>query len=39
MDMPATKVDLAETKTEINKWMFIFWAGQFAAVIAIMKLP
>lgn len=31
--MPATKVDLAETKTEIIKWMFIFWIGQIATAI------
>ena len=34
----ATKVDIAETKAEIIKWMFIFWIGQIATVIAIMKL-
>ena len=37
-DMLATKVDLAETKAEIIKWMLIFWIGQIATVIAIMKL-
>ena len=38
MDTIATKQDLAETKAEIIKWMFIFWIGQIATVIAIMKL-
>ncbi len=37
-DLLATKVDLAETKADIIKWMFIFWVGQIATVIAIMKL-
>lgn len=33
----ATKEDVANTKAEIIKWMFIFWAGQIAATIAIVK--
>ena len=37
-DVLATKVDLAETKSEIIKWMFIFWIGQLAAIIAIIKM-
>ena len=28
---------LAETKAEIIKWMFIFWAGQLAAMFAFLK--
>ena len=34
----ATKTDLAEVKSDIIKWMFIFWVGQLAATIAIVKL-
>ena len=41
-DVLATKEDLARevgnTKSEIIKWMFIFWVGQLAAMIAIVKL-
>jgi hypothetical protein len=32
----ATKVDLAETKSEIIKWMFIFWIGQIAVLLALV---
>ena len=41
----ATKADLAdleaklvETKAELLKWMFIFWAGQIGALLGILKL-
>lgn len=37
-DVLATKQDLAETKADIIKWMFIFWVGLLGAVIAITKL-
>ncbi len=48
-DILATKLDLAELKgelrvemashkAEIIKWMFIFWIGQLAAMIAIAEL-
>jgi hypothetical protein len=33
----ATKEDVANTRAEIIKWMFIFWIGQIAATLAIMK--
>lgn len=40
-----TKVELGELKTEVGemkadilKWMFIFWVGQLAAVVTIVKL-
>ncbi len=32
------RVEIAQSKSEIIKWMFIFWAGQIATVVAIMKL-
>ncbi len=33
----ATKADLAELKAELMKWTFVFWVGQMAAVLAIIK--
>lgn len=30
------KTDIANTKAEIIKWMFIFWVGQVAAITAIL---
>jgi hypothetical protein len=32
-----TKQDGAEIKTEIIKWMFLFWLGQVATTVAIIK--
>jgi hypothetical protein len=32
-----TKADGAEIKTEIIKWMFLFWLGQMAATFAVVK--
>ena len=32
----ATKSDLAETKAEIIKWMFIFCIGQFASIVGVL---
>jgi hypothetical protein len=32
----ATKVDLSEMKAEIIKWMFIFWIGQIAVLLALV---
>jgi hypothetical protein len=32
-----TKQDGAELKAEIIKWMFLFWIGQTAVTIAIVK--
>ena len=48
-DILATKEDLANLKTElmvqiektrsdIIKWMFLFWIGQLASLIAILKM-
>jgi hypothetical protein len=31
------RVEIAQSRAEIIKWMFIFWIGQIATVIAIMK--
>jgi hypothetical protein len=32
------RVEIAESKTEVIKWMFLFWIGQMAATAAIIKL-
>ena len=31
------RVEIAESKTEVIKWMFLFWIGQMAATAAIVK--
>jgi hypothetical protein len=37
-DSLATKEDLANVRSDVIKWMFIFWVSQLAAMIAIVKL-
>jgi hypothetical protein len=44
-DILATKLDIEELRTEMQKmkaeiikWMFIFWAGQIGALIAILQI-
>jgi hypothetical protein len=32
----ATKEDLANTKSELLKWMFIFWVTQLSAMIGLI---
>lgn len=32
----ATKEDLANVKSDIIKWMFIFWIGQIAVTLAMV---
>jgi hypothetical protein len=34
----ATKEDLANSKTDIIKWMLIFWASQIAATIGFLMI-
>lgn len=34
----ATKEDLANSKADIIKWMFIFWIGQIAVTIGIILM-
>lgn len=34
----ATKEALAETKSELIKWMFLFWIGQLAATFGFILL-
>jgi hypothetical protein len=33
----ATKKDIADSKAEIIKWMFVFWIGQVLAMLAILN--
>ena len=35
-DLFKLEVKLSETKSEIIKWMFIFWVGQIAVTLAIV---
>lgn len=35
-DVLATKEDLANVKSDIIKWMFIFWIGQIAVTLGII---
>ena len=35
-DIYKIEVKLAETKSEIIKWMFIFWVGQIAVTLGIV---
>jgi hypothetical protein len=32
------RIEMANFKAEIIKWMFLFWIGQMAATAAIVKL-
>lgn len=34
----ATKEDLANSKADIIKWMFIFWIGQIAVTVGIIMM-
>ena len=36
-DYFASKEDVANAKADIIKWIFIFWVGQLAAVIALLR--
>ena len=36
--MLSTKEDLANTKAEIIKWIFIFWIGQVAVTFGLIVL-
>jgi hypothetical protein len=44
-DVLATKQDIAnlelkieQVRSDIIKWMFLFWIGQFAALIAVLQI-
>jgi hypothetical protein len=32
------RVEMREIKTDMIKWMFIFWIGQLAAMIVVIKM-
>ena len=34
----ATKEDVANSKADVIKWMFIFWVGQLAAMFGLILL-
>jgi hypothetical protein len=36
-DITKVRVEIAENKSEMIKWMFIFWATQLAAMFAFLK--
>ena len=33
----ATKAELSDLKAELMRWMFVFWVGQIATTLAIVK--
>ncbi len=37
-DIANVRIEMREIKSDIIKWMFIFWVGQLAAMIAFVKL-
>lgn len=39
LEVAVEKIDrkLADTKTELIKWMFLFWVGQLAAMFAMLQ--
>lgn len=37
-DILQLKIELKEQKSEIIKWMFLFWIGQIAVTLAIVFL-
>lgn len=36
MNVLATKEDIANSKAELIKWMFLFWVGQVAVTLGIV---
>jgi len=38
MNILVTKAELAEVKSDLIKWMFIFWVGQIGVMIAILNI-
>jgi hypothetical protein len=37
-DIANLEIELEKTRADIIKWMFIFWAGQIGALIAILQI-
>lgn len=38
MNILVTKAELADVKSDLIKWMFIFWVGQIGVMIAILNI-
>lgn len=38
LEIEQLRVEIAKSRAEIIKWMFIFWCGQIGATFAIIKL-
>ncbi len=38
IEIEQVKTDMQKMKADIIKWMFIFWAGQIGALIAILQI-
>lgn len=36
-ELKEVRAEIAETKAEMIKWMFVFWVGQLGATLAIVK--
>jgi len=37
-DMASVRKEITDVKTDVIKWMFIFWVGQLGAMIAVALL-
>ncbi|MFA4980371.1 MAG: hypothetical protein WC589_22875 [Sphingobacterium sp.] len=37
-DINILKVEIEKTRSDIIKWMFLFWIGQLASLIAILQI-
>jgi len=37
-DIGQLRKEMTDNKTEMIKWMFIFWVGQFTATVAVIML-
>lgn len=37
-DIAMVKIDIEKSRADIIKWMFLFWIGQLASLIAILQL-
>jgi hypothetical protein len=35
-DMGGLRTEMAHSKTELRRWMFVFWASQVAATVGII---
>jgi hypothetical protein len=37
-DIGSLEIKIEETRSDIIKWMFIFWIGQLASLMAILQI-